>query len=173
MLTTKQLLLVPANFETANADLAGRVSLASAIGAVVPESWPPSLMVDALPWFAAEIGRNASSPGWYYWYGILAGASPVLAASGGFKGPPDAHGTAEIGYSVLPEFQRRGLAVEMVAALSVWAFDSGAKLLVAETSPDNIPSVKVLENTGFSRCGTGVEEGSIRFCLAAPRSRVK
>lgn len=171
MLITKQLLLVPANCEIAHADLSGRVSLSAAIGAAVPESWPPALMIDALPWFISEIDRNPTASGWYYWYAILAGKSPVLAASAGFKGPPDVHGTAEIGYSVLPEFQRRGIAAEMVVALSGWAFEAGARLLIAETTPDNVVSIKVLEKAGFSGCGTGAEKGSIRFCLAAPRSR--
>ncbi|MER3514457.1 MAG: hypothetical protein C4310_08775 [Chloroflexota bacterium] len=41
---------------------------------------------------------------------------PVLVGSGGFKGPPHA-GAVEIGYSVLPQYQGKGYATEMVAGL--------------------------------------------------------
>jgi ribosomal-protein-alanine N-acetyltransferase len=66
-----------------------------------------------------ENGGEASQ-GWYGWYAI--NIDPVsgersLIGSGGYFGPPDSNGMVEIGYSVLPEWQRRGYAKEIVNAL--------------------------------------------------------
>ena len=56
----------------------------------------------------------------------------------------------EIGYSVLPQWRRRGLAGEMVRALVGWAFrQPGVEWIVARTAQDKPASVRVLLGTGL------------------------
>lgn len=85
--------------------------------------------------------------------------------SGGFKGPPDAAGTAEVGYGLLPPFTGRGYAAEAVQALALWAFARGATRLIAETASDNLPSIRLLDRLHFIRAGDGAEPGTIRLVL--------
>ncbi len=123
-------------------------------------------MTDALPWFCEQICRNPSALGWYHWYALLAGKTgkPVLAGSVGFKGPPNSEGCVEIGYSVLPKWQNRGIARNSVAALVDWAYlTTEVRLVIAETTPDNPASLAVLRQTGFRPAGRGADPGSLRF----------
>ena len=146
----------------------GRPALAELLTADVPEDWPPATLVDALPWFVAQLEDHPTAIGWYGWYALLHGEAgrPVLVGSVGFKGPPDESGSAEIGYSVLPRFQRRGLATEMVGLLVDWAWRQPALARIcAETTPDNIPSIRILSRCGFVSCGPGSEPGGVMYEL--------
>ncbi|MDQ0640963.1 ribosomal-protein-alanine N-acetyltransferase [Pedobacter sp. W3I1] len=58
--------------------------------------------------------------------------------------------TVEIGYELLPEFQGKGIMVEIVTCILRYAFEvMGVKTIVAFPSSDNPPSVKLLEKLGF------------------------
>ena len=76
---------------------------------------------------------------------------------GGFPGPPR-DGIVKAGYSVLPEFQRRGYATEMVRGLSGWALvRPGVTAIAAETEWANPASVRVLERSGFLPAGATID----------------
>ena len=93
-------------------------------------------------------------------------------ASGGFKGPPQ-DGTVEIGYSVLPQFQGRGYATEMVRALIDWAFaQPGVLRIVAETTENNVASMRLLHRLGFAHTEPAVEPGHIRLVLDGHDTRL-
>ena len=115
-----------------------------------------------MSWLEAAPERS----GWFGWYALAGGAeaaAPVLVASGGFKGPPR-NGVAEIGYSVLPQFQGRGYATEMVAGLVQWALrQPGVTRIVAETEWANLASVRVLQKAGFTPGGATTAPGGARF----------
>lgn len=116
-----------------------------------------------------ESGGKAAQ-GWYGWYAINiepASGKRSLVGSGGYFGPPDRNGIVEIGYSVLPEWQRRGYATEIVKALVDRAFCfEQTSLIIAHTSPDNQASKKVLVAGGFNEIGMEEEAGGLRFELA-------
>jgi RimJ/RimL family protein N-acetyltransferase len=72
----------------------------------------------------------------------------------GFHGPPDAGGRVEVGYTVLPERRRQGLATEACLALFAWARDEhGVARFRASVSPDNEPSLAVVQKLGFRQTG--------------------
>src|SRR5437899_2168307 len=99
--------LLAATPELVNAEVSDRALFASEIGVVVPAEWPPNVLRDAREFFLGLYREHPDWIGWLHWYGVLVGSGgPVLCASAGFMGPPDADGTIEIGYSVLPQFQR-------------------------------------------------------------------
>jgi RimJ/RimL family protein N-acetyltransferase len=110
--------------------------------------------------------------GWYGWYAVRAAdleGPPALVGAGGYFGPPDAEGTVEVGYSVLPEFQRLGYATEMVQALVKHAFTfPNIERVIAHTTEANPASISVLLRCGFHAEGTGPEPGTLRF--ANPRT---
>lgn len=58
--------------------------------------------------------------------------------------------TVELGYELLPEFQGKGIMVEIITGVLQYAFEvMGIKTIVACPSSDNPPSVKLLEKMGF------------------------
>jgi len=176
MIVTARMRLVPATVALARAELTARAEFARLLSATVPDEWPPEILADALPIFLEWIEAATAQVGWYVWYAMmrapreaqdmLAGSvGDILIASAGFKGPPQ-DGTVEIGYSVLPRFQGHGYATEMVRALIDWAFaQPGVSRIVAETTEDNTPSVRLLNRLGFVRTEPAVEPGHIRFLL--------
>ena len=83
---------------------------------------------------------------------------------GGFKGKPNEFGTVELGYSVMPVFQKRGFATEAVHALTEWAFtDPRVCRVVGETLPELPGSIKVLKKCGFEFVGNGSDIEVLRF----------
>jgi len=94
------------------------------------------------------------------------GAPCTLLGTGGFKGPPSVDGTVEVGYTIVSEYRRRGYATEAVGGFLAHAFNVPAvRRVIAETLPELIPSIGVLEKTGFRLSGEGSEPGVIRFEL--------
>jgi [ribosomal protein S5]-alanine N-acetyltransferase len=168
VIATTRLKLIPANVALARAEIADRAEFARLLGASVPANWPPETLADALPLFLAWLEAAPDRVGWFGWYALAVGDgtdAPVLAASVGFKGPPQ-HGKAEIGYSVLPQFQGQGLATEMVCGLVRWALNQpGVTGVVAETEWANPASVGVLKKSGFVLAGSPTVPGGARFEL--------
>jgi RimJ/RimL family protein N-acetyltransferase len=59
-------------------------------------------------------------------------------------------GVIKVGYTIAPEFQRRGYATEAVRALVDYAFDVlGAEVVRAYASEENVPSIRVAEKVGM------------------------
>jgi len=94
----------------------------------------------------------------------------TLIGAAGFLGPPAADGTVEVGYSVLPEYEGRGVATEIVQALIEHAFASGrVRRITAHTTEANSGSVRVLVKAGFGRSGAMMEGGVVEFVLDGPQ----
>lgn len=163
---TARMTLVPATAALARAEIEDRPAFAALLGAAVPDAWPPETLADALAFFLQQLEAAPEQVGWITWYGVADGAGgepPVLVASGGFFGPPQ-EGGVEIGYAVLPEFQRKGYGAEMAGALTEWALaQAGVRRVVANVASDNTPSVRLLRRLGFSEAGASEEPGHVRF----------
>jgi ribosomal-protein-alanine N-acetyltransferase len=147
------------------AEIEDRARFAKLLGASVPDTWPPENLRDVQNPFHALYGEHPEWEGWLTWYAVRVDTDcPTLCGSVGFKGLPDERGTAEVGYSVLPEFQRQGLATEMVAGVVQWANrQPGQDQIEAETDTTNTASIRVLEKNGFIRGGVGSEPNTVRF----------
>jgi RimJ/RimL family protein N-acetyltransferase len=167
ILETHRLVLRAADVELARAELAGADTFASALDATVPPGWPPPLNDESsMRWILEMLEEDPGCEGWVAWYFLQRNDDGSFTAigTGGFKGRPDADGTAEIGYSVMETHQRRGIAPEAVAALVTWAFSHpGVTRIVAHTLPDDRASIRVLEKNDFTFVGPGLEEGAILF----------
>jgi RimJ/RimL family protein N-acetyltransferase len=88
----------------------------------------------------------------------------TLVGSGGYFGPPDEQGVVEIGYSILPEWQRCGYASEMVNCLVNHAFTfERVTKVIAHTDLENKASVGVLLSCDFSEVGINKETGNLCF----------
>jgi RimJ/RimL family protein N-acetyltransferase len=166
-LRTSRLEIVPGTAALGRAELGDRAQFAALLGAEVPASWPPPENDEqSMTFFTEYMEQHPDAVGWAAWYILLDGAGRRKTAIGtcGFKGGPDDSGTAETGYSILPEHQRRGYAPEAVAALVGWAFSHpGVNRVIAHTFPDLRQSIRVLEKCGFVSAGAGTEDGTVRF----------
>ena len=169
MLATPRLDLVAATSDIAYAEATGEPQWWRRFQASSPLSWPPPLNdVSSLHWFADAIACDPEGVGWYTWYVLErdAGTPRRLIGNAGFTGRPDANGSAEIGYALLPPHQQRGYGTELVRALVGWAFTHAeVKRVMAETYPDFVASVRILEKNGFALAGRAVRPGAIRYEL--------
>ncbi len=176
-LNTARLSLIATTAEHLRTELEQPDRLTTLLDAEVSSAWPPGEYDrPAMEFFLSclEAGGEAVE-GWYGWYALCTDGPPDgpydgppaprrLIGVGGYFGPPDAEGTIEVGYSVLPEWQRRGYASEMVQGLVAHAFTFLAVQQVrAHTNNDNPASMKVLLNAGFQAAGAGDEGGTLRF----------
>jgi len=159
--------LVAATSDLMVADLAGRETFSEAIGAEVPENWPPELYESTAMRAALEQLQDPAEQGWSFWYLLLRKpeAQQVMGICS-FKGMPDESGSVEIGYSVLSQFRVQGYATEAVARLVVWAFShQNVTEVAAETLPHLKQSIRVMEKNGLSFAGPGSEQGVVRYVV--------
>jgi len=110
--------------------------------------WTP---VDVLEvhWFLHSFSRNGKiTPGEWKQLGIYLRENDTLIGDCGFR--RESNGEAEIGYTLAPEFRRRGFAAEAVEALIDCLFTRlGIKRVTARTIAENRPSLGLLEKLGF------------------------
>ena len=96
---------------------------------------------------------------WSCTFLIVAGDGGRIVGSCGFKSAPKA-GRVEIGYGVAPGSQGRGAATAAVKLLVTAALSGGADEVLAEVSPTNHASLRVVQKAGFRHVGSRVDEGN-------------
>ena len=130
-----------------DAELDGR--LAQELSVEVPTDWPPEYHNADRLRFTRSALEDRRGAGWWLHYIVVTHAPrPTLAGVAGYKGPP-VDGSVEIGYSIVPSWQRRGLATEAVRMLVAMAWDRGVEVVHAHTLPHLVPSIGVLRKLGF------------------------
>jgi ribosomal-protein-alanine N-acetyltransferase len=166
---TDRLHLVPATIALCDAEARGGVAVARALGAAVPESWPPPVFEpDDVDRVRRQLIADPTNGRWTLHYVLRRAASgagpPALVGVAGYVGPPTRDGVVEIGYAIAVEFQRQGYATEAVRALLSNAFvDARVVVVVATTYAALRPSIRVLEKTGFIEVSRAADTGLMRF----------
>jgi RimJ/RimL family protein N-acetyltransferase len=166
---TRRLDVIAASANVARAEARRAPAWWRLVGANAPPAWPPPFNDDAsAAWFAAALENDPSAIGWYTWYAAerTAEGRGRILGNAGFTGRPDARGSVEIGYALLPPFQRRGYGTELVSALIEWAFSHRTvERVLAVTYADLVGSIRVLEKTGFAPTSRALPAGAINFEL--------
>jgi ribosomal-protein-alanine N-acetyltransferase len=134
------------------------------LGAKLTHEWPPQ---DWEPHVYTMILKQYEewpvSFGWHR-YVLLCdglGRKTLVGAVGGFPKP---YGDVEIGYSTLPEFQRRGFATAFARTLVDWLLTQGdVRSVSAQAYPRLAESIKVMVRCGMSFVGDGDDEGTVRY----------
>jgi len=123
---------------------------------------PPHLTADAEYVLRLRLGQLRARPALQPWLlRLMVPRTGPRRAVGhiGFHGPPDAGGRVEVGYTVLPEHRRQGLATEACLALFAWARDEHCVTRFrASVSPGNEPSLAVVRKLGFRQTRTQWDE---------------
>jgi RimJ/RimL family protein N-acetyltransferase len=106
-----------------------------------------------LKWLRRTLPRLGGQGGW------LMTADGEVVGLCGYKVPPNAERSVEIGYGVAPERRRRGHATRAVSLLVEAArSDDRVSVLTAETALANLPSQRVLIANGFKDVGRGMDD---------------
>ena len=103
-------------------------------------------------WLEQLKSADAPDP-WSLGFAVVDKKSRSVIGSGGFKGPPDGDGVVEIAYGIVPSFENRGYATEVVTALIDYCLDNGARLVRAHTLPLKNASNRILAKHGFDFVG--------------------
>ena len=138
------------------------------LGAALPADWPPGPYNEAAMHY--QLGQltagGRTAAGWYGWYALRKAddtAPRTLVGAGGFLGPPDAAGTAEIDFALVADWRGQGLGTELVAGLVQQAAATGlVRQLIAHAAPDNVAAHQVLLHNDFLPAGP-TAEGQLRF----------
>ena len=147
---TERLRLVPFSLEMVRAALQNKTELARLLGATVPPEWPNSDFDEILPMILQSREENLAQAEWDRL--IIHKAEGTLIGDLGLKGGPNQAGTADLGYGIVPGYQRQGYAYEAAQALVNWAFkEKGVKCITADCLDNNFGSIRVLEKLGMRR----------------------
>jgi [ribosomal protein S5]-alanine N-acetyltransferase len=160
MIRTERLLLVPGTEAHLVAELESVGAFASVIGMHVPAEWPPEFYdADAVRWTLNSLRENPDHGVWSLYYVTLPARDAqraIVIGAAGFKGPPDARGEVELGYGVVPSYQRQGYATEAVRGMMSFAFTKPrVNTVVGQTIPSLVASIGVLKKAGFIFDGEG------------------
>jgi ribosomal-protein-alanine N-acetyltransferase len=168
---TTRLELIAATPDLARREAAAVNGWHAPLDVVPPPSWPPpGNDRSSQAWLAGRIVADADRPGWWLWYVVRRSyaheTGRELIGHAGFKGAPDAHGSVELGYALLPAWRGQRYGTELAECLVAWAFShDDVERIMAETYPEFVGSVCVLEKHGFQVTGRGGSSQTIRFEL--------
>ncbi len=164
-LSTARLDILVGSAQTVEAERQGIEALSALLGVQV-SAWPPELYDDQAHLYTlGKLRQDPSGARWWAPHYVVLRDKRALVGMVGFKGPP-VEGAVELGYSILSEHQRQGIAPEAVSCLVDWALrQPGVSIIRAHTLPDHRPSIRVLHKCGFRLVGPGLEEGAILFEL--------
>lgn len=158
LLRTDKLELRPLPVSAAAALPENREEASLVLGSQLDPEWPDTDLLGILRRHA-QAGPQAERFG--VWVMIERDSGTVVGDIG-FHAPPDAAGTVELGYSVVPSRRRRGYATDAARAVVSWAISQpSVRTVVAGCDPANEPSARVLQRVGFHR--TGEVRGEIRW----------
>ena len=111
-----------------------------------------------LAWRVPQVKVDPSVNKWFVRFIVLKESKEVIGSTS-FHGVPDAEGMMEIGLGIEEAFRNQGYAREALAGMWKWvsAF-SEVKTLRYTVSPENLPSIAVINYFGFEYKGQQMDE---------------
>lgn len=148
-LQTPRLLLIPLTFSQLQLCLTNLPVLESDLGMpfdseVITERVQRAIRMK----LEKMVSLDESLHPWQTYWMIVVSAENIGAGLAGFKGVPDAEGSAEIGYGIAPCYQNQGYMSEAVQALVDWALEQSICHVVTATEVENPASRRLLEKLG-------------------------
>ncbi len=145
--------------------LAGRRNEAeAAAGFKVPDAWPDAHDRRFLALRIKQMRDRPETQEWFVRALVLPDGDRPMIGHAGFHGPPGTNSlkapeAVEVGYTVFPEYRRRGFASEAAQALIDWAVtERGIRLFIASVGPQNEPSLRLVGTLGFEEAGRHWDE---------------
>jgi RimJ/RimL family protein N-acetyltransferase len=171
ILTAERMALLAFTPELAALQAQSRTAFFNAIAVTHEPVWPPApFEPDALDWPAKSLARDPEGEGWYGW-ALLANegerSPPRLLGIAALVGRPDDDGEVELAFALLPEFRGRGFGGRTVRTLARWAFEQGAKRVIAHLDAEDLSATHTLARNGFFDTGHAPYPGVARWALMA------
>ena len=114
------------------------------------QTWEPGSLDDVERFIAGMDGVEFDTPGTWFQLGIRLRDPGPLVGDLGVRVPADEPRQAEIGFTIAPAYQRRGIGIEAVEGLLGYLFERAGKHRVfASADPRNAASVKLLRRVGM------------------------
>ncbi|HLO52249.1 MAG TPA: GNAT family N-acetyltransferase [Kamptonema sp.] len=159
---TERLELIPYSVEVAEAAIADKYQIEKLLNVQVPSDWPWSEVEEVLPFFA-QLAADPLQLGWGAWL-IIHSQENMIIGDLGFGGKNE-QGIAEIGYNILPAYQKQGYGFEAVQALVNWALTQpGLHKIIATCPQGHLSSMRILEKLGMQL--KNCEEGLLKWEMA-------
>lgn len=136
----------------------GKDAFLKAYGLQVVDGYLPSEFVGVLQ---HTLNEMQSGQIWHPWLCYLFFFRPdrAIVGLGGFKSIPDDRRTVEIGYSVAPSYQNRGVATTAVKQLIEIAIASNlVNCICAHTLAESNASTRVLKKCGMTKVSETIDE---------------
>ena len=122
---------------------------------------PHRVLIDnsgPLGWRVPQVKVDPSVNKWFVRWIVLKETAEVIGSTS-FHGVPDAEGMMEIGLGIEEPFQNKGYAKESLKGMWSWVSQfSEVKTLRYTVSPDNLPSIAVINYFGFEYKGQQIDE---------------
>lgn len=122
---------------------------------------PYRVLVDdsgPLGWRVPQVKVDVSLNKWFVRWIVLKESREVIGSTS-FHGAPDENGMIEIGLGIEEEFRNQGFARETLIGMWDWvSTQPGVKTLRYTVSPDNLPSIAVINFFGFEYMGQQMDE---------------
>jgi RimJ/RimL family protein N-acetyltransferase len=116
------------------------------------QSWVPASAAEIRAFIEGLVDLGPDTPGRWFQLGITLRASGELIGDCGIRVSAPEPREAEVGITVAPAFQRRGLAAEALRALLGFLFDGlGKHRVYGSLDPRNAASRALLERVGMRR----------------------
>ena len=110
--------------------------------------------------FIQKIREGIDSKSYYYWAINLKESTQLIGTICLWNLDVDSR-KAEVGFDLLPEFQRKGYMSESLKSVMDFGIQElGYDVLDAYTHRDNKPSIKLLEGKGFRLAKDQIDEGN-------------
>lgn len=111
-----------------------------------------------LAWRVPQVKQDPSTNKWFVRF-IVESNSKEIVGSTSFHGVPDSEGMIEIGLGIEPPHQGKGYAKEALLGMWRWAGTfPEVKTLRYTVSPENLPSIAVINYFGFPYVGQQMDE---------------
>lgn len=115
-------------------------------------------MLQASADFKQRVENGKQPDPWQFGFAVIHKNDNVLIGTGGFPGPPDSNGVAEIAYGIVPHYQGCGYATEAAKALIDFATrDPRVRTICAHTLAEINASTRVLEKCGLKKVGDAID----------------
>ena len=111
-----------------------------------------------LAWRVPQVKVDPSVNKWFVRFIVLKESKEVIGSTS-FHGVPDAEGMMEIGLGIEEAFRNQGYAREALAGMWKWVSTfPEVKTLRYTVSPENLPSIAVINYFGFEYKGQQMDE---------------
>lgn len=119
-----------------------------------------NLVIESGPlrWRVPQVKADPTTNKWFVRFIVLKELKIVIGSTS-FHGVPDENGMMEIGLGIEEAHRNQGYAKEALLGMWRWVCsEPGVKTLRYTVSPENIPSVKIIEGYGFEYMGQQIDE---------------